>query len=145
MYNILGDLQIHSGILLHQLPCSGIVYPRIAFSLSDFTAEELVQANMLCSLFGKLPTDRCSALTLQQEIKRYTGRMGFSISLRSHPKDPSRCAPMLSAHVAVLPENVEKGLSLLAEILFHTDFSQQEKIEEIAQQIELAVDRKSVV
>ena len=130
--------------LRHLLPCNGIVYARALFSLNDLTAEQLADVAMLCSLYGKLPTDRVDALTLQQEVKRYTGRMSFSVATLSHPKDPARCAVMLCASVACLPENTEKALSLMAEILLRTDFSSDEKILEIAQQIEIGMRQRVI-
>ncbi len=139
------DLQIEGVRLLqHLLPSSGIVYLRAFFSLSDLSADEIVRVNLLCSLFGKLPTACHDALTLQQEIKRYTGRLGFSISCRTHPEDPSLCAPALVAYAAVLPEYAEKAQSLLTEILLRTDFSDTERIMEIVMQIELNVRQRMV-
>ncbi|MBQ8072715.1 MAG: insulinase family protein [Clostridia bacterium] len=131
-------------VLLHPISCGGIVHLRAFFSLTDFTVPELQDVSLLCALLGKLPTARYDALTLQQEIKRITGRLGFSVTTRTDPGDASRCIPTLVAFTSVLKENVPQALSLLVEILKHTDFSSTEKIQEIVLQLEL-MSRQRIV
>ena len=125
-------------VLYHPQPTAGIVHLRAYFSLSDLTAEEIQDVSLLCTLLGKLPTALHSSADLQREIKRITGRLGFSVHVRPHPEDSSLCSPNLVAYASVLQENVPQALSLMAEILLSTDFSATDRIMEIVQQLEMA-------
>ena len=131
-------------LLIHRIPCGGVIHLRVMFPLSNFTTEEMIRIHLLCTLMGKIPTERYDALTLQQEIKRTTGRLGFSVFCRSHPDDPSLCAPALVASASVLPEHLEKAEALLAEILLRSDWSATEKIMEIVLQTDLAIRQRTV-
>ncbi len=131
-------------ILRHLLPCSGIVYLRSVFSISDLSAEEIVRVNMICSLLGKLPTTHHDAKSLQTEVKRWLGRLSFSVFCRNHPEDCTLCAPALVAHASVLQEHVPRAEALLSEILLTTDFSSDEKIMETVMQIEIAIRQRAV-
>ena len=130
--------------LRHLIPCGGIVHLRISFTLSDFTPDQLQRVSMVCALLGKLPTAKHDALTIQQEIKRWTGRLSFGVVIRSHPEDPTRCSPTLAVFASVLPENVEKAQTLISEILFSTDFSATSLILELVQQIEMAARQRII-
>jgi len=140
------DLRQVQGVrlLFHPIPCSGIAHPRAYFNLSGLSLRELQDVSLLCALLGKLPTASHDAFSLQQEIKRYTGRLGFSVIVRPDPSDPSRCIPSLVAFASVLAENLPYAESLFAEILKKTDFSDSGKIIEIVQQLEM-MSRQRIV
>ena len=131
-------------LLFHQLPTGGIVNLRAYFSMGDLSLGQLQDASLICGLLGKLPTKHYDTLTLQQEIKQYTGRLGFSIISFRSGNDVSVCAPYLVAYTSVLPENVSKAENLLAEILTTTDFTASEKIMEIVFQLEMASRQRIV-
>ena len=126
-------------VLRHTLPCNGVVHIRASFALTDLSPEELTKAAFLASLLGKMPTRRHSALKLQQEIKRYTGNLGFTVSVRSRRGQDQTCVPSLIGFASALEENAEKAQELLAEILTETLLDETDKIAEIVQQSELAV------
>ena len=125
-------------VLFHPQPTAGIAHLRACFSLTDCSAEEIQDLSLLCALLGKLPTAAHNSADLQQEIKRFTGRLGFAVTVRPHPEDPALCVPSLVAYASVLRENVARAESLMAEILLTTDFSLTSRIMEIVQQLELA-------
>ena len=131
-------------VLFHAQPTSGIVYLRAYFSLNELTPEELQHAALASSLLGKLPTAHYDSATLQQEIKRYTGRLAISVLPMACGDDPSRCRCMMTVGVSALRENAEKALELAAEILKTTDFSGTEKIMEIVSQMEMASRQRIV-
>ena len=131
-------------VLFHEIPCGGIVHLRAFFNLSDLSLDEIRHVGLICTLLGKLPTERYDSLSLQQEIKRSTGRLGFSVVIRADQSDPSKCTPWLVAFSSVLKENTEKAESLLAEILLRTDFSDMDKIMEIVMQLEM-MSRQRIV
>ena len=126
-------------LLYHPIPCGGIDHIRAYFNLSALEAEELQDVSLICAMLGKLPTAGHDASSLQREIKRYTGRLGVTVSVWPDPEDPERCVPTLCAFVSTLKEGdyTLRGQALLAEVLKTTDFSDTGKIVEIVQQLEM--------
>jgi Zn-dependent M16 (insulinase) family peptidase len=88
-------------VLFHEQPTGGIVHLRAYFRLTDLPADQLQQVNLLCSLLGKLPTEHYDSASLQQAIRRYTGRLSFAVTARSHPTDPGLCSPCLAASLSI--------------------------------------------
>ena len=131
-------------LLFHAQPTGGIVHLRAYFALTDLALEALQDVSLLCALLGKLPTARHDSASLQQEIKRVTGRLGFSITSRPCPGDKDRVTPYLVAFASVLKENVAQAEALMAEILTTTDFSSVDRITEIILQLEM-MSRQRIV
>ena len=129
-------------VMMHRLNCNGVVYLRAYFALTDYSLEELAKVSQLAGLLGRLPTAGHDAGTLQQEIKRWTGSVGFTIITRSEPQQDETCAPYLCAFASALEENSEKAWALLAEILTSTRFEDTDKMKEIFRQNELAARQK---
>ena len=131
-------------LLFHPIFTGGIIHLRAYFALTDLSMEQLQDVSLMCSLLGKLPTRHYDTEKLQQEVKRYTGRLGFSVITHRPVHDSSVCTPYLTAFASVLPENVQKAEALLAEILKTSDFSAVEKIREVVLQLEM-LSRQRVV
>lgn len=131
-------------VLVHPQPTGGIIHLRAYLPVTDCTLAELQDLCLITSLLGKLPTAKHDSASLQQEIKRFTGRQSFTLVSVAHKTDASLCTPMLVASFSVLPENLERAESLLAEILLSTDFSSTEKVMELVQQMEM-ISRQRIV
>ena len=131
-------------VLFHAQPTGGIVHLRAYFRLGGLPLKRIQDLSLISSLLGKLPTAHHDSLTLQRDIKRYTGRLSFSVACRGHRENPALCCPFLTASVSVLPENLKKGQELMTEILLTTDFSDTGKIMEIVRQLELASRQRIV-
>ena len=131
-------------VLTHVLPTNGVVHMKAYFSLTDLSLDEIAPAGFLAALLGKLPTKRHDALVLQQEIKRYTGALSFSLITRSIPEREDVCTPYLAVSMSALKENIGKAQKLMAEILTETLLDQTDRIREMVSQTELAVRQKSL-
>ena len=131
-------------VLHHVIPANGVVHVRAYFALTDLNLEEITKAGLAAAMLGKLPTKHHDALTLQQEIKRYTGTLGFSIITRAFPDREDVCTPYLAASMSALAENAEKAQELMAEILTETLLDQPDRISEMVSQTELSVRQKSL-
>ena len=129
-------------MMVHRLNCNGVVHLRAYFTLTDYSLEELTKLSQLTGLFGRLPTAEHDARTLQQEIKRWTGSIGFTIITRADPGQDETCTPYLTAFVSALEESADKAVDLLAEILTITRFEDTEKMTEMFRQNELAVRQR---
>ncbi len=129
-------------VMTHRLNCNGVVHIRLYFSLTDYSLEELTKLSQLTGLLGRLPTAKHDALTLQQEIKRWTGTLGFAIITRAECGQDKTCTPYLAAYTSALEENSEKATELLAEILTSTRYEDREKMTEMFRQNELGARQR---
>ena len=129
-------------VMAHRLNCNGVVHLRAYFLLTDYSLEELTKLSQLTGMLGRLPTKEHDAWTLQQEIKRWTGSVGFTIITRAEPGQDDTCAPYLCAFVSTLEENAEKAWELVAEILTSTLFEDRDKMTEMFRQNELAARQR---
>ena len=129
-------------VMAHRLNCNGVVHLRAYFTLTDYSLEELTKLSQLTGLLGRLPTAGHDAGKLQQEIKRWTGSIGFTIITRAESGQDETCTPYLTAFVSTLEENTGKALELLAEILTSTRFEDTDRMTEMFRQNELAVRQR---
>ena len=131
-------------VMTHRLNCNGVVHLRAYFALTDYSLEELTKLSQLTSLLGRLPTTEHDAWTLQQEIKRWTGALGFTIITRAEQGQTRTCAPYLTAFASALEENSDKAWALLAEILTSTRFEDTDRMTEMFRQNELAARQRII-
>ena len=124
-------------VMTHRLNCNGVIHLQAYFALTDYSLEELTRLNQVISLLGRLPTAEHDALTLQQEIKRWTGSIGFGIINRSEYGQDETCTPYLSAFVSALEESAGMAWKVLGEILTSTRFTDDSKMTEMFRQNEL--------
>ena len=124
-------------VMLHRLNCNGVVHLRAYFALTDYSLEELTGLSQLTGLLGRLPTVKHDALTLHQEIKRWTGMMSFAIITRAEKGREDICTPYLAAFSSALEEKADHAWELLAEILTSTRYEDQDKMIAIFRQNEL--------
>ena len=129
-------------VMVHELNCNGVVHLRAYFRLTDYSLEELTKLSQLTGLLGRLPTDRHDALTLLQEIKRWTGSLGFGIITRAETGQDRTCTPYLTAHASALEESRDQAWNLLAEIMTSTRFEDQGKMIEMFRQNELGARQR---
>ena len=88
-------------------------------------------------MLGRLPTAEHDAMTLQQDIKRWTGSLGFAIITRAEAGQDKTCSPYLTGYTSALEENAGRAWSLLAEILTSTRFEDTGKMKEMFRQNEM--------
>lgn len=129
-------------VMTHRMNCNGVVHIRLYFSLTDYSLEELTRLSQLTGLLGRLPTANHDALALQQDIKRWTGALGFTIITRAESGQDETCTPYLTAYTSALEENAEKAEELLAEILTSTRYEDREKMTEMFRQNELGARQR---
>ncbi|MBR3428886.1 MAG: insulinase family protein [Clostridia bacterium] len=132
-------------ILIHRIPCNGVVHLRAYFALTDFSLEELTEASMFAGMLGRLPTRKYNALELYQEIKRYTGSLGFALIPGTKAGNEAECCPCLVGFASALEENAGKAQELLAEVLKNTlTEGQEERIEKMMLQSEMSARQRIV-
>lgn len=125
-------------LLYHPVDTNGIVHFNAYFRLTDCAYDELPALSMLPRLLGKLPTEKHDALSLQQLVKRYVGRLDFSVSALSKSGCDSECTPCLTVNCSVLEQDLETAEELIVEILTCTQLDNSDLIAKIASQAEIA-------
>ena len=120
-------------ILWSDFRTNGISYIRVLFDTKGLTEEELQLLAFMCFLYSELDTGRHSYRELTNEILRDTGGINFDLS--AYPVLHENGAGddyrgYFWAELRVLSENTEKGLSLVAEILNETLFTDEARIGE---------------
>ncbi len=131
-------------VLYHTLPCNGVVHLKAYFPLTDLNLEQIPAAGLFTVMLGKLSTASHDALSLQQEIKRYTGTMSFSLMTRSEDGQNETCTPFLTASLSALKEHADRALQLMTEILTETKLDDTDRIREFVQQSELTARQRIV-
>ena len=131
-------------VLYHPLPCNGVVHLKVYFPLTDLKLEQIPAAGLFTGMLGKLSTSSHDALSLQQEIKRYTGIMSFSLLTRSEDGQSETCTPYLTASLSALKEHADRALQLMTEILTETKLDDTDRIREFIQQSELTARQRIV-
>ena len=132
-------------VMVHRIPCNGVVHLRAYFSLTDLTLDELTKAALFAGMLGRLPTKKYNALRLQQEIRRCTGNLGFAVISKSKTGDEEFCTPCLAAFTSALEENAAQAEELLAEILSGTITDGQEnRILEMMMQNEMGARQRII-
>lgn len=129
-------------VMFHRIPTHGVVHLNLYFDLTDVSLDELTQLTLLGGLLGRMPTEKHDILKLEQDIKKYTGRMDFFVKIRAEAENAEACTPMLCATASVLEENLDHALELMVEILTTTRFDMKEKINEVVMQCEMAGRQK---
>lgn len=129
-------------VLLHRLNCNGVVHLRAYFALTDYSLEELTRLSQMTGMLGRLPTAEHDALTLQQEIRRWTGSLGFAIITRAETGQDETCTPYLAGFVSALEESADRAWALLAEILTSTRFEDTDRMKEMFRQNELGARQR---
>ncbi len=124
-------------VLYHPVVSNGIVHFNAYFKLTDCTAEELTKLAVLPKVLGKLPTAKHDALELQQLVKRYVGRMDFSITAFETGSDDHAAIPCLMASCSVLENALPMAEELLVEILTTTKLDQKDQIRHIITQTDI--------
>ncbi len=132
-------------VMIHRIPCNGVVHLRAYFSLTDLSLDELTKAALFAGMLGKLPTRKYDALRLQQEIKRCTGSFGFTVVSRTKTGDEQYSTPCLVAFASALEENAFQAQELMAEVLANTvTDGQNDRIRDIMLQNEIGARQRIV-
>lgn len=129
-------------VMEHRLNCNGVIHLKAYFALTDYSLDELTRLSQVTGLFGRMPTAAHDALSLQQEIKRWTGSVGFSIITRAEAGQDETCTPYLAASVSALEENAKHAWALLGEILTSTRFADIQKMTEMFRQNEIGARQR---
>lgn len=115
-------------VISHDIFTSGILYPRILFRADRIGSEEIPYLGLLRQLLSMLSTEHYSFRELTSEILLQTGGIGLSLPVYQNVKHPEKFSPYIEINVRTLKDRLPEGLSLMQEILLHTDYSDGKRI-----------------
>lgn len=123
----LADVPLHS----HGIFTNGIVYVDFAFDLHDLKEEEEMLLPLLSQALTETGLPGTSYDALLREISLKTGSISASVAASAIVEDPGRVRAMFNVRVKMLEERVPEALALFKRILTEPDFSDQERIEDL--------------
>ena len=118
-------------VLVHKLPCKGIVHMNLYFAITDGLLQERA---LMTRLMGKLPTAKHTAAELQQLIKSVMGNLDFMGGVYAKPGQTAACLPCGVVTCSVLESKLPEAIDLLVEILTSTRYDQPDRIKELVLQ-----------
>ncbi len=128
----------------HPVACRNVTHVKLYFPLTGCDLATLGDVELFTHLLCELPTKQYSTLLLQQKIKRYFGYLRFAVA-PVHTGDTDTCVPCLVASAGFMTHNTENALSLLSEILLHTDVSDVSPAFEIFRQMDATARQAEVM
>lgn len=126
-------------VLAHNIPANGILYVNAYFDVTDFPEEELPYLSFLTDTLGRIDTAETGASELMRLSRLYCGSLGFDIATSSRQNDPDHYVTKLSASFSTLPQNLDRALALVAEILRDTTFGRPSQIRDILTQTRMSM------
>nr|WP_072513749.1 insulinase family protein [Ndongobacter massiliensis] len=118
--------------LEHALPTAGILYLDIVFDASHISVEEAPYAALVCELIGLLDTYKRSYSDYANEELLDTGGIQTNFSLFPNANHMGEFQRKIIVSTNFLgTRTLDRGLSLLREQLFETDFSDRKRIIEV--------------
>lgn len=118
--------------LFHDLATAGIQYVDIVFDMAHIALEDLGYVHLICSLLGRLDTQKRSYADLANETRLTTGSLTTTPRIFVNQKDPDTFTKTIVVSMKFLEmERLEEGLDLCYEELFLTDFSNKKRIREV--------------
>ncbi|MCY4512547.1 MAG: insulinase family protein [Bdellovibrionales bacterium] len=110
---------------------SGVSYIRLFFDLKGVEEKNLKKLRLFIKTFGETDTRNYPFKKLSKQIDTFIGNIRFAISSYQSAKNPEQFKPFMTVNLSFLDENREKSLSLLKEILLHSQFSPKDRIQNI--------------
>ena len=114
---------------------SGISYINLFFDLKGVEKSNLKKLNLFTYLLKKTNTDNYSFQKLSREIDTYIGHLDFNIKTYQSFKKTEQFKPFLVIKLQFLDENRTKSISLLKELLVHSQFSPENRVQSLLDEL----------
>lgn len=120
--------------LFHETETNGIVYMKMMFNSSSLTEDEMPYASLGLALMGDMDTENYSYLELNNQIYIHTGGIATDMTaynLITEPGEAEKYKPFVCVNGKVMSHSLGKMTELMAEEMFHTDFSSLTRVREL--------------
>lgn len=131
-------------ILNQRINTNGILYGRIYISLEHQSMEELRMITLMSMLLGYVPTKKYSEAQLNTLKGEKLGRFDVQTTVLYH-QEKKKQIPYLTVGFSVLQNKKQEIISLIEEILNHSDFSNRDNLQNKIKQIRVFNEQKAVM
>jgi len=118
-------------ILKHPSHIEGISYMNMYFAIPNQYQDILPELMLVSSMLGKLPTLNKGLFELTQDIKMNLGCIDFDMNTFSKKGDINLCQTYFILNCSLLTHKFNDAYRIIKEILFETDFHNEEAIEQL--------------
>ena len=113
----------------------GISYINLFFDLKGVDERNLKNLQLLIYLLKKTDTKHHSFQELSRQINTYVGHLSFSVNSYQSIKDTKHFKPLMIVSLRFLNENRTKSMSLLKELLIHSHFFPEDRVQNLLNEL----------
>ena len=113
----------------------GISYINLFFDLKGVDEKNLKSLQLLTYLLKKTNTKHYSFQELSRQINTYVGHLNFSVNSYQSIKDTKHFKPFMVVSLRFLNENLLKSIHLLKELLIHSQFLPEDRVENLLNEL----------
>ena len=117
--------------LISELPTNRISYVDIGFDLSTLPARHLPLLDLFGTIITEIGTRRLNYVAFAKESATCTGGLSHAINAYTMHGSPESVRPILWVGAKMLPDYLDRGIDLLAEIFSDFSFADRSRIAEI--------------
>lgn len=129
-------------VLFHPIFTSGIGYVNIYFDSTVVPQNRLPYISLLCSMLGKLATEKYSYEELSNIININTGGIRFSGDAFAENGSCKTYYPKFSIRAKALTDKLPKLMEIINEIVTNTKFEDKNRILEIIQELKSRIEMR---
>lgn len=118
-------------VLFHNIFTNRIGYLRLLFDLSNVPEDLFPYVSILKAVLGLMDTKDYSYGDFYNEMNILTGGMAVVSNIYTNCDDPDKQKVTLEIKAKVLYENLDKAFLLAEEMILHTDFTKEKRLQEI--------------
>ena len=118
-------------VLYHDVVTNGIGYVRFLFDLRYVSEDLFPYIGLLKSVLGLVSTKKYSYGDLFNEINIQTGGMNVGVNTYIDANNMEKYKTTLEIKVKVLYENLKQAFDLIKEVVMHSDFREEKRLQEL--------------
>ena len=117
--------------LVSELPTNRISYLDIGLDVSRLPVGYLPLLDLFGTIITEIGTSRLNYMQFAKEVATCTGGLNHSLNAYSRFGEPDSVSPVLWVSLKMLPEYLERGIDLLAEVFSDLSLNDRSRIGEI--------------
>ena len=122
-------------VIEYPQPTHGISYVRLFFNLKGIREDHLKNLKLFVKLLKKTDTKNYSFEELSKEIDSYIGSVNFSVEVHQSVKNTKKFKALMAVNLDFLNENLMKSMELLKELLIHSQFSPEDRVQNLLEEM----------
>ena len=119
-------------VIAHDMESSGILYTDFCFDVSDADEDTMHAMRILCAILPELDTEYSTADKFRGKLKKTLGDLSVSLL---PTKNRDKVSLYLTFKSSALVSSLDKMCKLLDEYIYHTVYTQEEKIKQKLSQL----------